>query len=195
MAWAPEAIADPATGVFVVTWSSTLYDQTTDPDHRGDSYSRILSATTRDFRSFSAARIYLDTGSTTIDTTMISHGGKVYRFHKDNGPNGRQLYADVVSSLYADDSIVLQERIGHQQFGDVEGPLVFTDNCADRWFLFVDQYGTKRQGYRPFVTDDPSAGNWAPYEGPFELADDTKHGVVLPLRGTEWERLAGAAWS
>ena len=194
MAWAPEAIVDPATGGFVLTWSSTLYDQVTDPDHRGDSYSRILSATTRDFRSFSAAQVYLDTGSTTIDTTMISHGGKIYRFHKDNGPNGRQLYADVVSSLYADDAIILAERIGHQQFGDVEGPLVFKDNYADRWFLFVDQYGTKRQGYRPFVTDDLSGGSWAPYEGPFELADDTKHGVVLPLRGTEWERLAGAAW-
>lgn len=94
MAWAPEAIVDPATGAFVLTWSSTLYDQATDPDHRGDSYSRIMPATTRDFRSFSAARIYLDTGSSTIDTTMISHAGKVYRFHKDNGPNGRQLYAD-----------------------------------------------------------------------------------------------------
>jgi hypothetical protein len=69
---------------------------------------------------------------------------------------------------------------------------MFKDSYADRWFLFVDQYGTTRQGYRPFVTDDLSRGNWAPYEGPFELADDTKHGVVIPLQGNEWERLAGA---
>jgi hypothetical protein len=43
-AWAPEAIVDPATGALVLTWSSTVYDQVTDPDHRGVSYSRILSA-------------------------------------------------------------------------------------------------------------------------------------------------------
>ena len=123
---------------------------------------------------------------------MINHVEKVYRFHKDNAPKGRQLYADVVSSLYADDAVILQERIGYPQFGDVEGPLVFKDSYADRWFLLVDQYGTARQGYRPFVTDDLASGTWAPYEGPFELADDTKHGVVIPLQGNEWERLAEA---
>ena len=78
------------------------------------------------------------------------------------------------------ESVVNEGReIPYVEFGDIQ------------WFLFVDQYGTTRQGYRPFVTDDLTRGGWAPYAGPFELADDTKHGVVLPLQGSEWERLAG----
>jgi len=143
--------------------------------------------------TFSPARVYLDTGHTTIDTTMIRHGGQVYRFHKDNSPDGRQLYADVVSSLFAGDAVILQERIG-AEFGAVEGPLVFKDNYADRWFLFVDHYGEGGIGYRPFVTTDLAAGDWAPYDGEFELPANTKHGVVMPLRGDEWKRLERNLW-
>jgi hypothetical protein len=51
---------------------------------------------------------------------MINHAGNVYRFHKDNGPKGRQFYADVVTSLHTDDAVILQEQIGYQQFGNVE---------------------------------------------------------------------------
>lgn len=188
MAWAPESVYDDERGEYIVFWSSHLFE---DDSHSGPTYSRILAATTRDFASFSPAQVYLDTGSTTIDTTMIRHGGKVFRFHKDNESGGRQLYADVVSSLFADDAIILQERIG-AEYGDVEGPLVFKDNYAERWFLFVDHYGDGGVGYRPFVSTDLEAGNWAPFDGTFELPVDTKHGVVLPLRGGEWERLAAA---
>lgn len=187
MAWAPESVYDDERGEYVVFWSSNLFD---DIAHEGPTYSRILSATTRDFVTFSPAQVYLDTGSTTIDTTMIRHDGKVYRFHKDNETGGRQLYADVVSSLFADDAVILQERIG-AEYGSVEGPLVFKDNQADRWFLLVDHYGDGGIGYRPFVTTDLGAGDWTPYDGAFELPRDTKHGVVIPLQGEEWERLAG----
>ncbi|GLY08512.1 glycoside hydrolase family 43 protein [Actinoplanes sp. NBRC 101535] len=185
MAWAPESIYDEDLGEYVVFWSSNRLSA--DP-----AYSRILYATTRDFVTFSPAQVYLDTGSTTIDTTMIRHGGKVYRFHKDNSHGGRELYADVVSSLFADDAVILQERIGRADFGDVEGPLVFKDNREERWFLFVDHYGDGGVGYRPFVTADLAAGDWAPFTGEFELPANTKHGVVVPLRDGEWERLASS---
>ncbi|MEQ4721192.1 glycoside hydrolase family 43 protein [Nonomuraea sp. B19D2] len=121
MAWAPESIYDDQLGEYVVTFSSNLFDQENDPGHTQPTYSRTMYATTKDFVTFSPARVYLDTGSTTIDTTMIRHGGKVFRFHKDNGPAGRQLYADVVSSLFADDAVVLRERIGREQYGAGRG--------------------------------------------------------------------------
>jgi len=193
MAWAPESIYDDERGEYVVFWSSNLFEDN-DRDHTGPTHSRILYATTRDFVTFSPAQVYMDTGSTTIDTTMIRHGGKVFRFHKDNGPAGRQLYADMVSSLFADDTVILQERIG-REFGDVEGPLVFKDSYAERWFLFVDHYGAGGVGYRPFVAGDLEVGKWAAFDGEFELPANTKHGVVVPLWGGEWERLAGVTTS
>ncbi len=191
MAWAPESFWDERAGQFVVHWSSTLFGPDDDA-HAGESYSRVLYATTADFETFSPARVLLDTGRTTIDTTMIEHGGRVYRFHKDNSPGGRGLYMDVVPHALSDDATVLAERIGADLFGDVEGPLVFRANDAERWYLFVDQYGDGGQGYRPFVTDDLASGRWEPAGGGFDLPDRTKHGVVVPLRGDEWQRIARA---
>ncbi len=192
MAWAPEAFWDAGAGHFVVHWSSTLYDPE-DSAHAGESYSRVLWATTTDFVTFSPPRVLLDTGRTTIDTTMIEHDGRVFRFHKDNSPGGRELYMDVVAHATSDDARVLAEHIGADRYGHVEGPLVFRANDAEQWYLFVDQYGDAGQGYRPFVTDDLASGRWEPVEGSFDLPDRTKHGVVLPLRGDEWHRLAAAS--
>lgn len=52
-AWAPEAIFDDATGDYVVYWTTvTPLDGQVKP--------RIYYARTRDFRTFSAARLYID---------------------------------------------------------------------------------------------------------------------------------------
>lgn len=190
MAWAPEAVYDETTGEYVVFWASTMFAES-DPEHTGATYSRILYAKTRDFVTFSPAKVLIDTGGDTIDTTMIRAAGKVFRFNKDNGPADRDLYGEVGSSIFADDFKTTQLNIGRAQYGSVEGPLVFKDSYADKWYLYVDQYGGAQQGYRPFVSTNMAAGNWAPLGGSFDLPANTKHGAVIALRGDEWERLAG----
>ncbi|MGX9900854.1 hypothetical protein ACW0JT_15075 [Arthrobacter sp. SA17] len=78
--WAPESVWDPEQDAFLVHWSSTLYDNA---EHEGQSYNRIMYATTRDFREFSEPRVWIDRGWSTIDTTVIKHEGLYYRFLKD----------------------------------------------------------------------------------------------------------------
>jgi hypothetical protein len=93
--WAPEAFWDAASGSYVVFWASAIYDN---PEHTGSSYQRILYATTRDFRTFTPARTYLDPGHAVIDTTMLEHDGRIYRFTKDErantpaAPNGKFVF-------------------------------------------------------------------------------------------------------
>ncbi|MGI5158838.1 immunoglobulin-like domain-containing protein [Microbispora sp. CA-102843] len=191
MAWAPEVVYDEDKGDYVVFWASNLFDQATDPNHTGSTYSRILYARTRDFTEFTPAKVLLDTGSATIDTTMIKAGGKIYRFHKDNGPTNLKVYGDVGSGILADDFTMIKSHIGEAQYGgSVEGPLVFKDSYADKWYLWVDRYGSV-QGYAPLVSTDIAKGDWAAPSGTFELPANTKHGAVIALRGGEWERLAG----
>ena len=64
----------------IMVWESTLYDNA---EHEGESYNRIMYATTRDFREFSEPRVWIDRGWQTIDTTVIQHEGVYYRFLKD----------------------------------------------------------------------------------------------------------------
>ncbi|WP_238011763.1 immunoglobulin-like domain-containing protein [Dactylosporangium sp. AC04546] len=188
MAWAPEVIYDDTTGEYVVFWSSTLFAET-DTGHTGATYSRILYAKTRDFVTFTPAQVLIDNGGETIDTTMIRAGGKVFRFSKDNSSAGREVFGEVGSGVFATDFAITQTRIGRAQYGSVEGPLVFKDSYADKWYLYVDRYGAV-QGYAPLVSTDMAAG-WSALGGTFELPAQTKHGAVIALRGDEWERLAG----
>lgn len=191
MAWAPEAFWDAGAERFVVTWSSTLYSPD-DPGHTAESYARLLMATTRDFREFSAPEVLLDTGRTTIDTTMVADSARVYRFHKDNSPGGRGLYQDEVSDPQSSDGArVLTEHIGAELWGDVEGPLVFRDVVSGRWYLWVDQYGDRGQGYRALVTDDLGSGRWE-RAADVDLPGATKHGVVLPITAAEEARIRAA---
>jgi hypothetical protein len=52
--WAPEVYYDEGLGQYVVFWASKLYS-TSDPNHTGNTYNRMMYATTTDFRTFSAA--------------------------------------------------------------------------------------------------------------------------------------------
>lgn len=191
MAWAPEAIWDEDKGEYVVFWASELYDQATDPAHTRPTGAKIMYATTRDFGTFSPAKIYIDAERGAIDTTMIEHDGKIYRFSKDNSSVSKQLYSEMGSGIFADDFRVLTDHIGEDLYGTVEGPLIFKDNYKERWYLFIDQYAGPEQGYRPFTTTDLNTTVWTPLpKSEFEQAANTKHGVVLPLKVSEYESLA-----
>ena len=85
--WAPEAYWDESLQQYVVFWASKLYAEN-DPNHTGGTYNRMLYATTRDFVTFSDAKIWQDRGESRIDSTVIKEDGSYYRFTKDEGGGG-----------------------------------------------------------------------------------------------------------
>ncbi|MFF0269937.1 glycoside hydrolase family 43 protein [Kribbella sp. NPDC004536] len=192
--WAPEAVWDPEQDAYLVHWSSTLYD---DPGHLGQSYNRIMYATTRDFREFSEPRVWIDRGWQTIDTTVIEHDSVYYRFLKDErsrgggAPLGKSVFSETSTSLTAAEWKPLSEGIGLGAITQGEGPLVYKSNTEDKWYLWIDEF-TKDRRYVPFETTDLAAGWWTPSED-YTLPADPCHGVVLPVTAEEYDRLA-AAW-
>ncbi|MBO5372603.1 MAG: Ig-like domain-containing protein [Lachnospiraceae bacterium] len=75
--WAPEAYWDDATEQYVVFWASKCGDD-------GYAKQRVYYATTRDFYTFSDAKVWIDgeVGSV-IDTTVIKVGDYYYRYTKN----------------------------------------------------------------------------------------------------------------
>ena len=191
MAWAPEATFDPGTGEFTLVWSSTLFDPA-DPGRTGDSYSRVLTARTRDFRRVTDVEVLIDRGVAVIDTTVHRVGDAVLRVSKDDSrrPDSLKLFAEVDRG---DGFRVVAERIADDLFPDVEAPVVVHDERRDRWYLLVDQFSVRPQGYLALTADDPLSGDWRPVPaGEFSLPANTKHGGILPLRAGEWRALAAA---
>ncbi|KAL1747136.1 glycosyl hydrolase [Schizophyllum fasciatum] len=199
MTWAPEARWDADAGVFNVYWASALYDSD-DTEHAGASYSRQMISNTTHFKTFTEAEVWLDYGSSTIDTTTIfdEASGYWHRFTKFDA-YGQDKFTGVVQTralpadFFANDWELVFQGVGDAEFGQVEGPLVFKDNVEDNiYHVWVDKISP--QGYEPFSTDDISSGKWS-YDEDYVLPSDPRHGTVFSISASEAEALSsiGAA--
>ncbi|MBO3087967.1 glycoside hydrolase family 43 protein [Cellulomonas dongxiuzhuiae] len=194
MAWAPEAVYDADRGEYLLLWSSALY-AADDVEHRGDAYSRVLAAWTPDFRRLGERHVLIDRGSGVIDTTILVQDGVVHRIskHESFEPGSDRVHHEVGPALLADGYRTVATRIGADEFDRLEAPILFKDHHDDVWYLFLDQYDRRPQGYVGFRTTDLARGRWERIPpGRFRMPPDTKHGGVLPLVGDEWERLRAA---
>ncbi|MCT2582310.1 glycoside hydrolase family 43 protein [Actinophytocola gossypii] len=192
--WAPEAFWDRTINRYVVFWASKLY-AADDPDHTGESYNRMLYATTEDFRTFSEPRVWVDPGYSVIDSTVVEHDGWYYRFTKDErgagpgAPCGKFIVAERAREFRDTSYDFLAECIGSGDIARGEGPTVFKSNTEDRWYLFIDEFGGR--GYVPFTTTDLASGRWDLATG-HELPARPRHGTVLPVTRAELERARAA---
>ncbi|MFD5246734.1 family 43 glycosylhydrolase [Amycolatopsis sp. NPDC058340] len=191
--WAPEAFWDAKRGTYVVYWASKLYAEN-DPAHTGDSYNRMLYATTRDFHTFSAPRVWIDPGYSVIDSTIIQDEGTYYRFTKDernptsSSPCSKYITAEKSTDLLDLSYDFVADCIGKGNPGldRGEGPTGFKSNTENKWYLFIDEYGGR--GYVPFETTDLASGKWTMSAGA-KLPASPRHGTVLPVTQAELDRL------
>ena len=200
--WAPEALWDEDLQQYVVFWASKLYAED-DPGHTGGTYNRMLYATTRDFVTFSEAKVWQDRGESRIDSTVIREGETYYRFTKDEGGGGTgcsDIIQEKATSLTAVDLpgdpawTMLDSCIGRDAgTSAVEGPTVFEANEGDtsgfEYYLFVDEYGGR--GYVPLGTDDLENPDWT-MPASYDLPASPRHGTVIPVTQAELDALTDA---
>jgi hypothetical protein len=97
-----------------------------------------MRATTTDFKTFSSAKVYIDTKFSVIDTTMVYDNltSKFYRFSKDERPNGSgsgksvngKFIFEESSSTFSGPWNSIKAGIGNGVIQRGEGPLVFQSN-------------------------------------------------------------------
>lgn len=185
--WAPEVFYDETTGEYIVFWASKLF---ADETHTGDAHQKIMYSKTRDFHVFTEAQEYIDFGYSIIDTTMISHKGKIYRFTKDErdnqpvSPYGKMIFQESLGSVFDPDYQMIKEGVGSVK--GVEGPTVFKSNTEEKWYLFVDEFGGR--GYVPLETTDLDSGVWN-ISPKYDLPNSPRHGTVIPITKTEYDAI------
>ncbi|MGC0406190.1 beta-xylosidase [Streptomyces sp. SAI-126] len=190
--WAPEAYYDSKLGEYVVFWASKLYDNEA---HSGDTYNRMMYATTRDFYTFSEPKVWVDRGYSVIDSTMIQNNGTYYRLSKDernntsSTPNSKFIFEEKSDSILNLNWTAVAEGIGKGAMNAAEGPLVFKSNTEEKWYAFLDEFGGR--GYIPFETTDLDSGTWTPVAD-YDLPARPRHGTVLPVTQAEYDRLLRA---
>jgi hypothetical protein len=179
--WAPEAVYDEAAGNYLVFWASTT---------AGEDFSkhRIWAARTKDFRTFGAPFVYIEKPTTIIDTTIVRDGTNYFRFTKDEKFKAITMEkAERLDGPWADVSgFSLARLVGY------EGPSCYLIEPAREgrppvWGLILDHYARGR-GYRPWITHDLASGVFQEAQG-FSFPFKFRHGSVLPLTASEYERL------
>lgn len=196
--WAPEAHYDEKIGAYVVYWASKIYADS-DPNHAGGTHNKMMYSTTRDFRTFSEAKVWNDPGDSVIDSTVIKEGDTYYRFTKDEArvSGCLDIMQEKSTDLLAVDLPAANPRawslmancIGKNAgTSGVEGPTVFKSNTEEKYYLFVDEFGGR--GYIPLESTSLETPNWK-LSSNYELPRAPRHGTVLPVTKTELERLRG----
>ena len=192
--WAPEAYWDDELDAYVVFWASKLYADD-DPDHKGNTYNKMLYATTKDFRTFSEPKIWNDPGYSVIDSTVVKYKDEYYRYTKDerdpgsSSPCSKFITGEKSTSLTSTTYDFVADCIGKGAMDRGEGPTVFKSNTENKWYLFIDEYGGR--GYVPFETTDLASGKWTPSTN-YQLPASPRHGTVLPVTQQEYDRLLAA---
>ncbi len=177
--WAPEAVYDIEKDMYMVFWASKTSD---------DNYEmqRMYRSYTKDFVTFTEPEIYIKGTSHNIDTTITSYKGVYYRFTKDESCAA----VTMMKSTSLDDGWEDVETYNLGTMTGYEGPTIYKLNNEDKWCLLLDNYGTG-QGYKPFVTDDISTGNFVSGSG-FTFTTKHRHGTVMPITTEEYNRLVEA---
>ncbi|WP_416151615.1 immunoglobulin-like domain-containing protein [Salipaludibacillus sp. HK11] len=189
--WAPEIYYDDTTGEYIVFWASKLYENEAQRNS-GATYNRMMYTKTRDFHTFTEPEIYIDYGYSVIDTTMLEHDGKIYRFHKDErnnsteAPDGKYIFQDVGDSILDENFELIKRSVGRDYVGHTEGPIIFKSNTEEKWYLFVDEFA--QRGYVPLESTDLDSGEWTEPSS-YSFPSGIRHGSVLPVTKAEHERL------
>lgn len=210
-AWAPEAIYDETTGEYLVYWSSKV---------ESDGYARQYSwvCKTRDFYTFTEPELFNDLSISNIDTSLYKEGNTYYKLLKlEDGGNTHVIlqsaenhplaYGDEVNQVTIGDRVYnnvggIYEQIDNSAdgclesyTGSYEGATMFKFNDRDEWCIMVDEYGGRTRGYIPFTTTDLNQENSvkALADGEYIMQDGGKHGVIIPITQSEYERLTEAS--
>ena len=189
--WAPEAFYDADLGAYVVFWASKIYADN-DPNHTGGTYNKMMYATTRDFVTFTAPKVWVDPGYSVIDSTMIKDGETYYRFTKDERNNtsttpcSKFITEEKSTSIRNLGYTFVADCIGKGALGAAEGPTIFKSNTEKKWYLYLDEFGGR--GYVPFESTNLNSGTWTPSTG-YDLPASPRHGTVLPVTQAEYDRV------
>jgi hypothetical protein len=184
-AWAPEAVWDPGRSEWIIFWSTTIPGRFPTTETEGDSgYNhRVYFITTKDWQTFTPARLFFDPGFNCIDATILKAGSRWVMVFKDERktPQVKRL------RLAFSDSPRGPWRDVTEPFTDdwVEGPSVA--QAGGEWLIYFDHY-SRPQFYAAMRTKD-----WKTFEkADVSFPPDHRHGTVVKIPEQTAAALRGA---
>lgn len=175
--WAPEMIYDDINQQYIIFWSSTVKENgvwKVEPGYKYDN--RIYCSTTKDFKTFTPARLFFDPGHNVIDATIKKIGNKYYLVYKNESelPTPQKNLFVAVNDQVDGPYKTISDKAFTKNW--VEGPSI--NQLQDNSFLvYMDSY--KDHKYEAMRTFDFQ--KWENMSHKVMLPEGAKHGSVVSV--------------
>lgn len=184
--WAPEWFYDNTTKEYLLFWSSSFEDA-------GWKKSRLYYSKTRDWKTFTPAKVLFAPSYSVIDGTLLEHKGTYYLYHKEEEfgvKTGERRAIRVATAKNLTGPYTIRE--GHLNKGQIvpvitEGPTVMKDPIKPGWLLLYDFPMANGFG----ASYSPDLLNWKVEEN-VSFPSDARHSTVTLLTPEEAEALLAA---
>jgi hypothetical protein len=181
-AWAPEIFWDEETSQYLIFWATTIPGRFPATDESGSVSKagvalnhRIYRTTTRDFKAYTRAELFLDPGFNVIDATIVRDGARFLMFLKDETlrPEARKHILMAVADHALGPYLLNPAPVSAENW--VEGPTAFRAGLD--LFVLYDAYTRKRyEGVR-----SRDLKTWGPLGAELEMPPGARHGSVVPV--------------
>ncbi|KAN0064711.1 hypothetical protein ACQY0O_002344 [Thecaphora frezii] len=196
--WAPEANWDDGLQAYIVVFASRFFDQTNDPAHKALPIppNQLMYVTTKDFKTFTPAKRYVDVDYPVIDATFIRNTAKApnawVRFIKDE--RDFTIYQEesttgLLGSWKPVGGASASARItANSAYHNNEGPLAFEDNVQKGLFhLWIDE--NTQQRYIPYSASTLEDIKAWKQDSLKDFPQNVKHGSITPLNQKQYDAI------
>lgn len=173
--WAPELFYDDATKQFFIFWASTIPGRFVEGENQKYNH-RLYYVTTKDFKSFSKAKLFYDHKFSVIDAAIAKEGKKYVMFLKDetDKPNTPEKNIRIATSEKAEGPYTAP---GKPITGDywAEGPTPI--KIDGKWFVYFDKYTQHKYG----VVVSSDLETWTDESDKLVMPQGIRHGTAFEV--------------
>ena len=186
--WAPEVFYDEINDEYLVHWGSTAKED-------NFTHMSIYCSTTKDFKVFSAPKLFFTKNNEILDSHIVKIGEKYHLFYKNAHDPSMNMHA-VSDSLYGEyiNDDAFESLMGAlDKPGSYEAPTTY--KLPDgRWCLMLDFFGCEKDkmGYVPFVSQKVGDAHFKMDKEEFTFPYGFKHGHAVEITEEEYNRLRSA---
>jgi len=168
--WAPELFYDDEADQFIIIWASTIPHRFPRGIEEEENNHRMYYTTTKDFKTFSPAKLFIDPGFSVIDAVIVKEDkGKYVLVLKDNTRPNRNLKV-----AFADNALGPYTGVSEPFTPDfTEGPTVL--KLDNKYLIYYDSYRDKT--YNAMMTEDFKT--FKDVSSQISIPEGHKHGTIF----------------
>jgi hypothetical protein len=181
--WAPEITYDSKSKQYMIYWATTIAGKYKMDSLVEKGYNhRLYYVITKDFKTFSKAKMLYDKGFNVIDATIVPDGKRFVMFLKDETrippqKNIKIAFSKKLHKGYGNASAPITGRYW------AEGPT--TLKIKDNWIVYFDKYTEHKYG----AVASMDLINWSDISDKVSLPNGMRHGSIFTISRDELEIL------